>query len=414
VLSREDAEKGYLSAFLHDNGILGMSPKDCGQLDSEMFTTYRVIFDQACKLATRGKVRKTDLLSLASAKISGLVAELDPYTSANWEFYHKVIFEAWAQELIERTCKEAAGETYPRSVDILDKGLTTLSMREGGTKTVTGGEILPAILARIEERIKSGGNIPGIKTGMQLVDQATLGLGKGQFIIIAGRPSSGKSALGWQLARFIARSMPIGFISLEDSKEDLTIRGLAAESQIDSRALITGQMDHEELVKYRDGIYSYDKIKDNLLIHEHPAMTLHQAEGEMRAMVRRGAQVLFYDYLQLTNIKGNMPKHEQVALTSNTFKAVARELNTPLISLAQLRKPEGYDKRPSSNSGDIQHSDQPGQDADQVWFRWDKRDKNGIIEDSLLIIDKARNGAPRDIKIEFNRPTLTIKEKFPQ
>lgn len=411
--SREDAEKSYLSAFLHDNGILGMSPKDCGQLDSEMFTLYRPIFEQACKMATRGRVRKTDLLSLASERISGLVAELEPYTSANWEYYHRVIFEAWAQDLIERTCREASGEAYPRNVDILDQGLTALSMRESGSKTVTVSEVLPSVMERVEERIKSGGKIPGIQFGLPLVNQATLGAQEGQFIVICGRPSDGKSALGWQLARDMAHYVPmVGFITLEDSKEELTIRGIAAESQIDSRALITGDMDELERAKYREGLTKFELIKSKILIHEKPGMKLTSLLGEIRSMARRGAKVVFVDYLQLVQVKGKESQREEVAETSKAVKALARELKIPVIALAQLKRPEGVDKRPTLS--DIQHSDQPGQDGDQVWFLWHPRDKEGKITESVLMIIKARNGAPRDIKIEFNRPTLTIKEKFPQ
>jgi replicative DNA helicase len=120
---------------------------------------------------------------------------------------------------------------------------------------------------------------------------------------------------------------------------------------------------------------------------------------------------VYLDYVQLPIVAGDAPKHQKVGDVSTSLKALAGELKIPIVALGQLKRPD-VDRAPTL--ADIQHSDQPGQDANQAWFLWHKTDKEGKLVESWLIIRKARNGAPRWVKVHFNGPTLTFREVFPQ
>lgn len=408
MTSREESEKEYICRVLHDNSILLE-----GCLTDDMFTVYRGVFAALVKLASAGTVKRLDLVYRfgADERNRGLVANLDSFTSAGWQYHHKVIFDAWAKERADSACKTALEQNYPDNLATIEKTLTELSMRQGGSKTVSVGDLLEDTVRAIIKRKEGGGGIPGLSWGLPLVDAATLGGQPGQLIFIGGRPGDGKSAIGWQLARFQAREHKVGWITLEDSKEELMIRGLAAEGKIDSRGLITGNMDPHEFAQMRDAVEGMGRIKDNLWIHEKPGMRLTALHSEIRAMARRGAEIIYIDYIQLPVVPGDAPKHLKVGEVSTTVKALARELGIPIVALGQLKRPD-VDRAPVL--ADIQHSDQPGQDADQAWFLWHKTDKEGKLEASWLIIRKARNGAPRSIKVEFHGPTLTFREVFGQ
>jgi replicative DNA helicase len=377
-----------------------------------MFTVYRGVFTVIQKLSAKGPVDVMDVVYNLAEEHRHLVSSMDAYTSASWQVYHKAIFDFWAKDQTDRACKTALEQSYPANLTTLEELSTAMTLRDSGARTVSVGDLLEGTVRTVMARKASGGKIPGLGWGLPLVDSATLGGQSGQLIFIGGRPGDGKSALGWQMARFQAHTEKVGWITMEDSKEELMIRGLAAEGQVDSRGLMTGDMDNEEFAKMKEGVERMAKIKDNLFIHEKPGMKLPQLHREIRAMARRGCKIIYLDYIQLPVVAGDAPKHQKVGEVSTTVKALARELGIPIVALGQLKRPEGNDRAPTL--ADIQHSDQPGQDSDQAWFLWHKTDKEGKLLESWLIIRKARNGAPRWVRIEFHGPTLTFRERLGQ
>ncbi len=405
-MTRQEAEAEYISRVLHDNAILTES-----NLEPDMFTVYRGVYTVILKLSAKGAVGVMDVIYNLPEEQRHLISSMDAFTSARWEVFHKGIFDFWAKEQSDGACRMALDQPYPENLATLENLSTSMTLRDSGTKTVSVGDILEGTVRTIMARREAGGKIPGLGWGLSLVDAATLGGQPGQLIFIGGRPGDGKSALGWQMARFQAMTHKVGWITMEDSKEELMIRGLAAEGQVDSRGLLTGDMDLNEFAKMRDGVDRMSKLKDNLYIHEKPGMKLPQLHREIRAMVRRGCKIVYLDYLQLPVVAGDAPKHQKVGEVSTTVKALARELGIPIVGLGQLKRPD-VDRAPMLQ--DIQHSDQPGQDADQAWFIWHKMDKEGKLLESWLIIRKARNGSPRWIKVEFHGPTLTFREVLGQ
>lgn len=405
-MTRQDAEAEFISRLLYDNAILAES-----NLDPEMFTSYRGIFSTIMKLAAKGKVTVMDVVYNTPDEQRHLVSSMDAYTGAGWEYYAKAIYNAWGKDQADAVCKNALEQPYPANLATLEQGLTALALRDSGSKTVSVGEILEGTIRTIMARRDAGGKIPGLSWGMSLVDSATLGAQPGELIFLGGRPGDGKSALGWQMARFQAQDTKVGWIALEETEQELMIRALAASGQIDSRGLMTGDMDATEYAKMRDGLEVMSRIADNLFIHEKSGMKLPQVLSEIRAMVRRGCKIVYLDYVQLPQVAGDAPKHQKVGEVSTSLKALAGELKIPIVALGQLKRPD-VDRAPTL--ADIQHSDQPGQDANQAWFLWHKTDKEGKLIESWLIIRKARNGAPRWVKVHFNGPTLTFREVFPQ
>lgn len=405
-MTREQSEAEYISRVLCDSSILLES-----RLTPEMFTTYRGVYATILKLSASGPVGVMDVVYNLPESQRRLVSSLDTFTAARWQHYHKAVFEAWAKDQADTACRVSMEQSYPENVATLETALTALSMQDSGSKTVSVRDLLEPVVRRVMERRKDGGKMPGLSTGFPLIDAATMGLQDGQFIFIGARPSDGKSSLGWQMARHQARTVKVGWIALEESEDELMIRGIAAEGKLDSRGVTSGDFSPDEFVKMREGVAKMEGIQDSLFVHAKPGMKLPQLLSEIRSMARRGCKVVYVDYVQIVVVEGAAPKHLKVGEVSSALKAIAAELKIPIVGLGQLKRPD-VDRAPTLL--DIQHSDQPGQDADQAWFIWPKLDKDGNVVETWIIIRKVRNGSKRWVKVKFDGPTLTFEEVLGQ
>jgi len=397
-MTREEAERAFISAVLHDNNVLGNS-----DLNPDMFTTYRQVFERLVKLSDVGPVRKTDLLLNASERIVALVSELDPWSSLNWEFYAKAIKAGWKKQVLEEACRVAQQQDADEAITTLENAMDAVAQRDIGARTKTLGEtLLPAL-----EKIVAGKDNSGIMFGMEKIDYCTLGARQAQFIVIGARPSQGKSALMQKMVRHIAKTTMVGVVSIESDDDELTIRMIASEANVDSRLIISAALGETNMAKITDGSRRLVGIKDNVLIHDQGDLNWNTFKTVVRRMVKKGCRIIFVDYLQLIEYPGARNKTEEVATVSRKTKALAKSLKVPIVALAQLGR-DADDKRPTL--ADFQHSSAIEQDCDQGWLIWHPKDKEGKPLDSRIIIAKARDGMTRDVKVRFDRPTLSFYE----
>ncbi|MGH9760481.1 MAG: replicative DNA helicase, partial [Blastocatellia bacterium] len=271
------------------------------------------------------------------------------------------------------------------------------------------GEVAQRRLEQIEQMAGRPEMITGVPTGFTDFDQMTSGLQRQDLVIIAARPSMGKTALALNMGLYAARNtLVVGIFSLEMSSEQLVSRLLCSEARVDAHRLRTGYLNREEWAKLADALRRLSETK--IFLDDTPG----QSVMEMRAKARRlkaehGLDLLIVDYLQLMSGRGRPESRQQeVSQISRDLKGLAKELDLPVVALSQLsRAPEqrgGENRRPQLS--DLRESGAIEQDADVVCFIFreevynESPENQGIAE---LIVGKQRNGPTGTVKLVFQK-----------
>ncbi len=259
-------------------------------------------------------------------------------------------------------------------------------------------QVVMNAMDKIEKASKNKGNVTGIATGFIDLDYKTAGLQPSDLVLIAARPSMGKTAFVLNLAQHIAFKLnqTVAIFSLEMSKEQLVNRLFSLESRVDSQHLRTGNlsdMDWEKLIESA-GVIG----KSNLIIDDTPGISISELRSKCRKYkLEHNLQLIIIDYLQLMSGsgRGSESRQQEISDISRSLKALARELNVPVIALSQLSR--AVEQRPDHRPmlSDLRESGAIEQDADVVMFIYrddyynKDTDKKGIAE---IIIAKQRNG----------------------
>jgi replicative DNA helicase len=264
-------------------------------------------------------------------------------------------------------------------------------------------------LLRIEALKNRQEIVTGVPSHFTDLDRLTAGFQKGDLIIIAGRPGMGKTAFALNIARNVAveSEIPVAFFSLEMSKEQIGMRLMCMEARVDSQKLRTGFISQEECARLMATGQVF--MRAPIFVDDQPAITpLELRAKARRIMSERGLGLLIVDYLQLMRITERVERREQeISEISRSLKALAKELNIPVIALSQLNRKveERHDKRPQLS--DLRESGAIEQDADVIIFLYrdevynkDTNDK-GIVE---VLVRKQRNGPTGDLKLSFIGP----------
>ena len=293
-------------------------------------------------------------------------------------------------------------------IDELEKDVFSLSEERISNALVPVSEIIPDVIKNLEELAARREMVTGIPTGFFELDNKTSGLHDSDLIIIAARPSMGKTALSLSIAYNVAvkEGKNVAFFSLEMSKEQLVIRLLSQESKIPLQKIRTGFLTSHELDRL---IEASDTIRQApLYIDDTPAISVLDARAKARRLKTEiGLDLLIIDYLQLMKgIKRTENRQQEVSEISRSLKSLAKELNIPVIALSQLSRQveQRADKRPQL--ADLRESGSIEQDSDVVIFihrpevykKEPSPDEMGIAE---LIIAKQRNGPTGTVKLSF-------------
>ncbi len=280
------------------------------------------------------------------------------------------------------------------------------------------GEEAKIVLREIEEKSKSENQVTGVPTGFEKLDILTTGFHPGELIILAARPSMGKTSLALDIARNAAQSnFTVAFFSLEMGIKQIVLRILSAVSKVEYRKLRTGYFSIEN--EYREIENATVELKNlNMFIDDTSGITILELKSKLkRMMIKEGKKVdlVIVDYLQLMQGDKDFKVREQeISYISRGLKSIAKEFNVPVIALSQLnRSPEirRGDHRPQLS--DLRESGSIEQDADLVLFiyrpeKYGEEDKKGIAD---LIIGKNRNGELGIVKLAFIEKFATFKER---
>ncbi|MBA2872882.1 replicative DNA helicase [Anoxybacillus calidus] len=417
-----EAEQAVLGAIFLDSAALTLASE---VLVPEDFyrASHQKIFHAMLKVADKGE--PVDLVTvtaeLADAKMLeevGGVSYLSELansvpTAANVEYYARIVEEKSILRRLIRTATSIAQEGYTREDEVDDllneaeKKIMEVSQRKNTGAFQNIKDILVQTYDNIEMLHNRKGEITGIPTGFIELDRMTAGFQRSDLIIVAARPSVGKTAFALNIAQNVATKTNenVAIFSLEMSAQQLVMRMLCAEGNINAQNLRTGKLTPEDWGKLTMAMGSLSNA--GIYIDDTPGIRISEIRAKCRRLKQEsGLGMVLIDYLQLIQGSGRNRENRQqeVSEISRSLKALARELEVPVIALSQLSRSveQRQDKRPMMS--DIRESGSIEQDADIVAFLYrddyydkDSENKN-IIE---IIIAKQRNGPVGTVQLAF-------------
>lgn len=426
-----ESERALLGALLlKPDAIHDVS--DLIQPDSFYAEKHRIIFSTMRELAERGE--PIDLLSLSQRmQDQGLIeraggrsylAELagSAPSPGNFSHYAELVSRKFLMRSLIDTAYAISESAYDESLDTMqvldeaEKGIYAIGNASTAHKFTAIGDKVHEAWDRIEALSKKEDGIRGVPSGFPALDNLLSGFHPSDLVILAARPSMGKTSLALDIARNAAvrHKVPVGIFSLEMSSEQLIDRMLASESFVDSWKLRTGQVRSEDdFGRIRDALETLSKAP--IFIDDKPGNNILGMRAVARRLKREhGIGLIVVDYLQLmapTNTKNSDSMVQQVTEISRSLKSLARELDVPVIALSQLsRAVEQRGGRPRLS--DLRDSGSIEQDADVVMFihREDKRspeaERTNIAE---ILIEKHRNGPTGSAELYFDEKRATFQ-----
>lgn len=428
-----DAETNVLgSVFLSKNAL----EKVLESLTKEEFylEKHSKIFETIKNLAEKGTPvdvttvtaeldQKKQLNSVGGVEYLTELATAVP-TAANVDEYIKIVDDAYIKRTLIETATSIVNDGFNSTDDITEildnaeKSIIDVIKNRKGTEFRSIQDVLFKAQSDLEELSKQKREVTGISSGFYDIDKITKGFHENELIIIAARPAMGKTAMALNLAINMATlaKKSVAVFNMEMSAEQLVTRMLSSVGQIEMGKLVTGRLEHSDWKRVNEAISRLANTK--MFIDDN----LDQTVNDIRAKCRRlassedGLDIVIIDYLQL--ISGSKKyagqRQQEVAEISRMLKAMAKELNIPVIALAQLsRSVEGReDKRPMLS--DLRESGSIEQDADIVSFlyREDYYNKEAAVDaytsQSEFIIAKHRNGPTANIPLLFKRDKSTF------
>ncbi|MHB8908839.1 MAG: replicative DNA helicase [Syntrophales bacterium] len=418
-----EAEQSVLGGILLDNLALNtvLELLETSDFYSE---AHRKIFSSIIDLSDRNE--PCDLITLSNIlkdqkrieQVGGtayLASLVDNVSSAvNIGYYAKIIKEKSILRRLIGTATEILNKTYDSTMDVdsvLDEAehaIFEISENKVRPSFYPMRDIIKDSFKAIERLYANKELVTGVSTGFDKIDDMTSGLQRSDLIIIAGRPSMGKTAFALNIAQHAALELgiPVAVFSLEMSKEQLATRMLAAEARVDSQRLRKGFLGETDWPKLTTAAGRLSEAP--IYIDDTPAITVIEMKAKSRRLkAEAGLGLIVLDYLQL--MRGSMYKdsrEQEISEISRSLKGLAKELSVPVIALSQLnRKVEDRTSR-RPQMADLRESGAIEQDADviafiyrdEVYNRSDDNPEKGIAE---IIIGKQRNGPTGTIKLAF-------------
>lgn len=350
-------------------------------------------------------------------------------SAVHLEFHARIIAQKYIQRELIRVASDIQRQAYDDSIDVLDllnfSEQSIFQLAEGNInkEAIKISQIINSAIEKIEEAGQREDNLSGIPSGFTSLDRVTSGWQPSDLVIVAARPSMGKTAFVLSMARNMAvnHQIPIVLFSLEMSVLQLVNRLIAAETELGSEKLRSGKLADYEWQQLEMKVKNLNDAP--IFIDDTPAISLFDLRAKCRRLkTQHNIKMIIIDYLQLmsgtSETKGN--REQEVSTISRGLKAIAKELDVPIIALSQLNRSvemRSGDKRPQLS--DLRESGAIEQDADLVIFIH-RPEKYGITEDyegkstkglAEIIIAKHRNGAVTDIQLKF-RDELAKFEEF--
>jgi replicative DNA helicase len=372
-------------------------------------------------LTVSAQLRKMKLLDKIGGDFYLVQLSKKVSTSAHIEFHARIILQKFIQRSLIKISNEIIDDAFKESIDVFD----LLDVAESKLYDITQGNIKKSsetaqnlviqAKKRIEEIAKRDG-LSGVATGFEKLDALTSGWQPSDLIIIAARPGMGKTALTLSMARNIAvtQQTPVAFFSLEMSSVQLITRLISAETGLSSEKLRTGKLASHEWEQLNVKVGDLERAP--LFIDDTPSLSIFDLRAKARRLSsQHGIKLIVVDYLQLmtagtSNKAGN--REQEISTISRNLKALAKELDIPVIALSQLSRAvetRGGTKRPLLS--DLRESGAIEQDADIVSFiyrpeyygidEWDDDERTPSEGQAEFIVAKHRNGGLDNIRLKF-------------
>ncbi|MCK4486765.1 MAG: replicative DNA helicase [Desulfobacterales bacterium] len=418
-----EVEQSILSAILIQNNTLPevleiLSEKDFyREAHRKIFTAMVDLFErnEPADLVTLTNILKErgQLESVGGASYLAELVDTIPMAT-NASHYAKIIHEkATLRCLIERAtsittrCFEDRGNVE-EILDFAERSIFDISEDKVRPAFHSLADILTDTYKAVEDAYENKVLVTGVPTGYGSLDQKTSGLQPGDLIVIAGRPSMGKTALALNIAQntSIQTGIPVGIFSLEMSKEQLSLRMLSAEARIDSFRMRGGYLSESDLARINRATGALYDLP--IYIDDSPAISALEIRAKARRMkMEKGLGLIIVDYLQLMRGRASAERRDlEISEISRSLKALAKELSIPVVALSQLnRKVEDRtNKRPVLS--DLRESGAIEQDADVIVFIYrdevyNKDENNPNKGTAEIIVAKQRNGPIGTVKLTF-------------
>lgn len=411
----QEAEESVLGAMLIDKDAViavaeFLAPEDF--YDERLKEVYQACLDlyedrvpiDVLTVTEKLKKRKTIKITGSSSFLADLASKVP--TAAHVEHYGKIVKDTSTK----RSLMSAASRLVDISMDeglaaneVLDRAeseIFSLSQKSLSKAFTSVKETLAESFDRLDELHKQGEGIRGVPTGFKDLDDALAGMQKSNLLILAARPGVGKTSLAMNIAQFISVDLkrPVGYFSLEMSREELVDRLLVAQADIDAWKLKTGKLSEDDFTKLSNAMGELAEAP--LFIDDTPALSILEMRTKARRLqVENGLDLLVVDYLQLARSRQLENRVQEVSEISQGLKNLARELKIPVLALSQLSRAVETRGGKKPQLADLRESGSIEQDADVVMFLWREDEEN--IENIVLDIAKHRNGPLKTVPLHF-------------
>ena len=408
----KSAEQSVIGSMILDPATV-VTASEILEADDFYDKRYGIIFSAITALEREGKAIDIIIIENKIKEMGqplgaidiGILRELNDAvpTSVNIAYYAEIVYKNSLLRRLIRVAEEISLSCYTGEStleDILqntEKKVFDLIQKRHVSDVADIKQVIFSVVESIAAAAKSGGTVTGIPTGFYDLDYKMAGLQNSDLILIAARPSMGKTAFALNIAEYVTvkQNVTTAIFSLEMSKEQLAKRILAMNSRVDSQKLRTGDLSDEEWMDIVDSAKTIGET--NLIIDDTPGISVGELRSKCRKLkIEKNLGLVMIDYIQLmTGGKRVESRQQEISEISRSLKALAREIDAPIIALSQLsRKVESRDdKRPMLS--DLRESGAIEQDADVVMFiyrdeYYNKDTENpGVTE---IIIGKQRNG----------------------
>ncbi|MBF0253026.1 MAG: replicative DNA helicase [Candidatus Omnitrophica bacterium] len=417
-----EAEEAVLGSMLIDQSSISRAVEII-EKDHFYKDINKIIFGSILKLYDEN--RAVDMVTLIEElkkkdsleKIGGpaYITELADSipTAANIEHYAKIVREKYVLRTLITTATQIVTESYENAAEVdevLDKAEKMIfeitSAKRTGREIVSMKEIVKESIAAIDKLYQNKENVTGIATGIHDLDIMTAGLQKSDLIIMAGRPSMGKSALATSALEHagVVNKIPCALFSLEMSKEQLTQRMLCSIAHVNAHKVRTGFLSQSDWPKLVDAAQKLSEAP--IYIDDTPGLSALEMRAKSRRLkAKYDIQLIIIDYIQLMRSSTRSENRQQeITEISRSIKALARELNIPIIGISQLSRAAETREDHRPRLSDLRESGAIEQDADIVMLLFREEYYNATEENAgkaEVIIGKQRNGPVGTVQLAF-------------
>ena len=415
-----EAEQSILGAILIDNDAL---PRALEIIDIDDFykQSHRKIFNAMVELFEKSEPidlititdclkRREEIDAVGGVFYLSSLVNMIP-TAANIKYHSKIVRERALLRGLLRSANEIASRVYEDNyeaeelVDYAEKSIFDVSDKRIKASFVTLKEVIKSSFEMIEHLYDKKEVITGIPSGFRDLDDLTTGFQKGDLVVVGGRPSMGKTALALNIAQYVGLEVKetVAIFSLEMAKEQLAFRMLCSEAMVNSNSIRKGFIKKEDWHKLTSAASNLTGAP--IFIDDSSAITVLELRAKARRLkMEHGLSLVIVDYLQLMKGKGSFERREQeISDISRSLKALAKELNVPVVAVSQLHRSVEQRRPPKPILADLRESGAIEQDAGVILFLYrneiyNKDAKKGEAE---IIVAKQRNGPTGIVNLTF-------------